>query len=457
MIYLREDDLKDIRSKVHFTTAFLFTFSGIWTALDNYRVYQDLNHDSVKYVIFCTILIVFTFIQKSIFKWLQILTLIFASSLCILINNEIGIIAEFPFLLGSFVLILAYGFFGDSKILFDIQKSKIAIYIIWFILIYIIKFILYNLDPFQYFLIYFSQYSHVFALGIILILCLKKPVKLFNSIILDLREYNEKKEKRIKDMSFQLLRSKKEIKKINKEIEKLAIELDKENALAEIGKATANAFHSLNNLICHVKMQGNLIENNLSDTDEIYNYVDVSINVINKIDTFIRNETNFIKHKISRSVMKNNIKEIIESSTFLFELEKKCIIEIDDSIGDNYIDVSASELKETIINLVKNSFEELAKTKYKRGNIVYINIYKINNIMEISIMDKGNGIEFCNNCNNECLKCTNFSIGKTTKKYGSGFGMIQVMDFCKKYNYGFKIESIINAYTKIIIKIGEQT
>jgi len=456
MTYLRIDDLQKVRNHVHFAAASLFTVGGIWSTVLNFNDYRQsnlintLNVNSVKYVLLCTILMAFTFIPHRISRYIQVATLLLASTLCILINNEIGVVAEFPFLACAIVLMLAYGFLGDQSLIYDIKKHKLFLLITWFILAYVIKFYIYKFDIIQFTISYLNQYFYFFAFSIILILSLKLIISISNNIIIKLRETNINISNEAKLLYTEILTKNNEIDIKNKEINKITKELLMKNTLTEIGKATSNTLHSIGNVLAQVKLLGDYIETDLSKTEDIFLYVDVSLKSINDAIKLVNNERNYLKFGISNDMMLNDVKDIIEAVLYLYRIKDKYNF-ITSYSNNLVININACEFKEAFMNILKNAIE--ASEDIIKPNI-YITANRIDEYIYVEITDQGTGIEICSICGkNNCLECNKFSLGNTTKINGSGNGKRQVIDFCNKYDYGFKIKSEVNNFTKITLEL----
>ena len=83
-------------------------------------------------------------------------------------------------------------------------------------------------------------------------------------------------------------------------------------------------------------------------------------------------------------------------------------------------------------NVVRNSCEALVKHYGKRDDVVskgFLSVacYTIDSDVIITVGDNGPGIPQCRHCpERNCLNCTVFGVGKTTKTNGSGLGLFNV-------------------------------
>jgi two-component system sensor histidine kinase HydH len=97
------------------------------------------------------------------------------------------------------------------------------------------------------------------------------------------------------------------------------------------------------------------------------------------------------------------------------------------------------EISSMVENLLKNAFEAVLADGKER-HVVSIHAEK-DHVITIQINDNGVGLELGAKCAQEsALEADCFRPGKTTKKGGSGIGMVTVMDVIKKYNGNLLIE-----------------
>jgi len=87
-----------------------------------------------------------------------------------------------------------------------------------------------------------------------------------------------------------------------------------------------------------------------------------------------------------------------------------------------------------IENIIRNSCEAIiAETRELQGK-VRVSVSNNNGAITFLFSDNGPGISFCQNANKntECASCNCFAIGKSSKSYGSGYGMINIMQSVKE-------------------------
>ncbi len=110
------------------------------------------------------------------------------------------------------------------------------------------------------------------------------------------------------------------------------------------------------------------------------------------------------------------------------------------------------EISSMVENLFKNAFDAVLVDS-KARHVVSICARKDHDIT-IQIMDNGVGFDPGPNCAKEsALDADCFRPGKTTKKDGSGIGMITVRDIIKKYNGNLLIESKTGEGTTVTVTL----
>ncbi len=127
---------------------------------------------------------------------------------------------------------------------------------------------------------------------------------------------------------------------------------------------------------------------------------------------------------------KTNLKKVVDDTLRLMKINDKTI-KIDFKCDDNIlIKADSEQINRVFINLIKNSIESLNEKYQKNKEIIkkiLIEIYQINDYIEVSIIDNGTG-----------FNTTNLSeISKpyfTTKKNGSGLGLSIVVKIINDHN-----------------------
>jgi signal transduction histidine kinase len=99
------------------------------------------------------------------------------------------------------------------------------------------------------------------------------------------------------------------------------------------------------------------------------------------------------------------------------------------------------------------SVEELLASQKNLGR-VRVEGRMMDQALFLAVEDNGPGIEFCADCASEnCFDCHDFEIGKTTKPYGSGIGMVSVMEAVEQLRGSMRIVSRIGRGTRVEILI----
>ena len=133
---------------------------------------------------------------------------------------------------------------------------------------------------------------------------------------------------------------------------------------------------------------------------------------------------------LNQFLKKLNLKKIVNDCLKLMKVNDDTII-IDFKCDDNIlIKADSEQISRVFINLIKNSIESLNE-KYQKNNEfikkIIIEIYQINDYIEILIIDNGTGF---NNTNLSEISKPYF----TTKKNGSGLGLSIVVKIINDHN-----------------------
>jgi len=114
-------------------------------------------------------------------------------------------------------------------------------------------------------------------------------------------------------------------------------------------------------------------------------------------------------------------------------------------------------------NLIQNACEAIIDQAHAKGRMegtagmVQVDAQRSTNALTLAVQDDGPGIPVCNACTTDaCLDCPHFSIGHTTKAYGSGYGMVNVMSAVKSIGASLNIVSKAEHGTTISITIPDR-
>lgn len=141
-----------------------------------------------------------------------------------------------------------------------------------------------------------------------------------------------------------------------------------------------------------------------------------------------------------------DLRTVVESAAYPFrispEIRGKVAIEIN-SIGQVVIQGNRLNYLQLFENIIRNSCEALIEHPPEPGTPAHIGVVlaRYGQQIEMEFQDNGPGIPACRGCQRRsCLDCPSFAVGKTTKKYGSGIGMINVFRVVKAVEGRIRLE-----------------
>jgi signal transduction histidine kinase len=219
------------------------------------------------------------------------------------------------------------------------------------------------------------------------------------------------------------------------------IELRQKEKLAVIGQMAAGIGHEIRNPLSSLKGFTQLQWESYPNTNEFY---PIMIQEIDRINSIV-NDLMYLGKPKEIKFVKANIEEIISYTLSITQQQAESqgvTIETQMEGPLPPIDCDPQQLKQVFINLLKNAIESMPKG----GKIkVYIKVLKRSK-MSISIEDEGNGIAEENILN----------LGEpffTTKKDGTGLGLMVSNQIILDHKGEIKIESSYGAGTRVNVKL----
>lgn len=219
--------------------------------------------------------------------------------------------------------------------------------------------------------------------------------------------------------------------------------------LSSIGLLSAGVAHEINNPL-------EIISNYLTNIKFKYNNESL-ISIVNKLDKQVNYITKIVSNLQNFSTTEKmipenvNIKEIINEMISLLKINaklKNVNINISrENIDENYyIYVNENELKQVILNIMKNAFESIEG----KGEInISINREVINESKHISIyfIDTGTGIDETKDYFNP------FYSTKSANHKNTGLGLSLVYGIVSKYNGSISLNNRTDGITGCIVKV----
>lgn len=227
----------------------------------------------------------------------------------------------------------------------------------------------------------------------------------------------------------------------------------------QFGKNTSGLIHDLKNdvNILHIRSQVIDMKHKRSrplDNEDIEELQKAVRRLISRIETvkFIANA------KPSQAPEPINVHTLLESAIYPFRIADNYRNRIDFQTpyrADHTINSYRFHLLRILENLVQNSCEALMDRAHAEGNNVgIVGTISVDALagpkcLTLVVEDDGPGIEGCFDCADEnCLSCHTFEIGKTSKDYGSGYGMVNVMNLTRDLGGTIKIVSKLGRGTQ---------
>ena len=227
-----------------------------------------------------------------------------------------------------------------------------------------------------------------------------------------------------------------------KDINEQEKKLRESEKLSLVGELAAGVAHEIRNPLTSLKGFSQMIHEN---PDNVTNkrFTKIMIDEINRIN-FIVSEfmvlskphiVNFSLTDLSTSI--NNVITLLNTQAIINNIEI-----IPKFIGDRFIlKCEENQIKQVIANIIKNAIEAMPN-----GGTIHIVVEQKNSNLEIAVIDNGVGIE------KEHLHL----LGKpfyTTKKEGTGLGLMVSKKIIQNHNGKFEITSIPNHGTTVTISL----
>jgi len=218
-------------------------------------------------------------------------------------------------------------------------------------------------------------------------------------------------------------------------------ELRQKEKLAVIGQMAAAIGHEIRNPLSSLKGFTQLQQERYPNTNDFY---PIMIQEIDRINSIV-NDLMYLGKPRSIQFEKASIEEIIAYTLSITQQQAESQKVTVETIMEGPLpplDCDEKQLKQVFINLIKNAIESMLE-----GGRVKISVKVLGkNKMSVSIQDEGNGI-----ADEDIL-----NLGEpffTTKKDGTGLGLMVTNQIIKDHQGEMKIESIIDKGTKVNVTL----
>lgn len=227
-----------------------------------------------------------------------------------------------------------------------------------------------------------------------------------------------------------------DIKKLTAENKQLGTQIQKSRIYVNLGSNISSLVHNMKNDIQFLLMSLEIVKQN---KDSGVDYIESGIE---RLNSKIKNIMTIAKYSQIDEKIELNINDILDSVVEIFSINKDYkSIRVEKDFKDQLIfRANASEISQVFENIIKNAYEAL---ELKDDGKIDIKSFLSDNNVIITIKDNGPGISKCieNDCKKNCQDCDVFREGRTTKKEGTGFGMVSVLKTLNKYNGKIQINT----------------
>ncbi|MBL4953651.1 ATP-binding protein [Neobacillus sp. OS1-32] len=222
-------------------------------------------------------------------------------------------------------------------------------------------------------------------------------------------------------------------------------ELHQKEKLAVIGQMAATIGHEIRNPLASLKGFAQLQHERYPETSDYYS---IMIQEIDRLDLIV-NDLMYISKSKALQIEKANIKDIISYTISIMEQQAfaqnvKIETEMEEPLP--LLDCDEKQLKQVFINLLKNAIEAMPE-----GGTIRITAQSLGDSkIAISVEDEGCGIKSEDIPN---LKVPFF----TTKKGGTGLGLVITNKIIKEHHGDVNIESNVGKGTKVTVTLPRES
>ncbi|MCA1025973.1 MULTISPECIES: sensor histidine kinase [Cytobacillus] len=267
---------------------------------------------------------------------------------------------------------------------------------------------------------------------------------LFHSLTADYNYQTQQLEQKLLRFSLELNEKKKIIHETASQIN----EANFTNEYAQnLSTLAASMAHEIRNPLTTVKGFLQLLKPYLNESGK-NQYVDIALDEINRANDIIHEFLNAAKptDKIKEGI---SINKLVHDTFLLFQSEailKNTALSFQLSKDDPYIYGNAKQLKQVLVNLIKNALESFDTQEQHQDNTINISVRSTAETCLIVIKDTGFGM------NEETLEKL-FQPFYSTKTTGTGIGLSICKRIIEQHNGWINISSEMNVGTTIKITL----
>lgn len=242
-----------------------------------------------------------------------------------------------------------------------------------------------------------------------------------------------------------------DIRRLTEENRNLNTHIEKSRVFVNLGENISGLVHNMNGDLGLISMSLSMLE---EDVD--HKAIEFLKKGNRNLQAKIRNILTLAKYSQASEDTDISLNALLYSLLEVFAINRQYkIVETETEFADEvFFYGNPSEISQVFENILKNAYEALIENV--TGNSephlsVRIKGESASSIVEFE--DNGPGIKACldKGCGGECMNCNAFKIGRTTKKEGTGLGMISVMRTLEKYRGQLKIRTSREGTTVSVI------
>lgn len=235
--------------------------------------------------------------------------------------------------------------------------------------------------------------------------------------------------------------------------------LKRAEQLASLTTLAAGVAHEIKNplgsISIYVQLIDKIIKKNMDNDCQCYKdfkeYSDIIKEEISRLEETI-NSFLFSVRKLELNIEDININELILSTiSFLkYEIENNNInIDVKFDKDNLILKIDEKYIKQAFINIIQNAVDAMSSNDENKEKCIYIKLKTIDNYSVISIKDTGIGMK-------EDTLNKIFEPYFTTKRFGTGLGLTNVVRIIEAHNGNVTIKSEYGNGSEFIIKLPLQ-
>lgn len=231
-----------------------------------------------------------------------------------------------------------------------------------------------------------------------------------------------------------------EIREYTEENTELKEERDYNKVFVKFGQNISGVVHNLRSSLMSVDGYIDLLQ--MSESEEKEELLRLQRKSTENMLEMISNFMGAVRSYQGKEAQDVSLNELVRSSIEILKgnprLKHRLKIKMELQEPDT-IHAVPMEIMQVIDNVVTNASESM---RGGEGYHLTLRTECDTSFVKLSVRDEGSGIAFCNECDeHNCLSCSHFAFGRTTKPGGAGIGMMYVRQILTELEGELRIES----------------